>query len=167
MTLRNVMRFFILWILLLAVWMIYTFDFHAESLMLGTGLSLITTIFTYPIFFNKGHAVESRFIYRWDLAILYFVFLIIQSYLASFTLIYQMLTGRYTSGVVRIKTRLKSRIGKTMLANTISLIPGTLSLWLEGNYIYVHWFDQKSRHRLQAERIIKEPMESLLMKLFG
>ncbi len=167
MTIRTSMRFIFLWIVLFVVWMIYTLDFHAESLILGISLSMIVTVFSYPVFFNREQALESRIIYRWDLAVLYFIFLIIQSYLASFTLIYQMLTGRYSSGVVRIKTRLKSRIGKTMMANTISLIPGTLSLWLEGNYIYVHWFDQKTKHRLQAERIIKEPMESVLMKLFG
>ncbi len=165
--LLKIVRFISLWFVLFGAWMLYTLDLHWESLVLGLGLSALTVLFSYHIFFDQQGVVESKFLYRWDLMLLYLLFLILQSYISSAVLIRQMLTGNYHSGVVRIKTRLQSRIGRTMLANTISLVPGTLSLWMEDNYIYVHWFDQKTRHRLKAGRIIKEPMEGILMKIFG
>ena len=165
--LLKLIRFTSLWLALFLMWMLYTLDLHRESLVLGLVLSAVTVLFSYHIFFDQQGVVESRFLYRWDLIILYLLFLILQSYISSAVLIRQMLSGNYQSGVVRIKTRLQSRIGRTMLANTISLVPGTLSLWLEDNYIYVHWFDQKTSHRLKAGRMIKEPMESVLMKIFG
>ncbi len=164
--LQKVFRFMALWGILFALWMLYTLDFHPGSLSLGLVFSAATSLFTFTIFFGEP-GTQSRIVYRFDLVLWYLVLLIIQNYIASFTLIHQMLTGSYSSGVVRVKTRLKSRIGKTLLANTISLVPGTLSLWLEGNYIYVHWFDQKTSHRLKAGRIIKEPMEGIIMRIFG
>ena len=164
---REVIQFLALWLILAAVWLIYTMDFHVQSMLLGLVCSLATAAFSFHVFYHQSKPGYGKLVYRWDLLVLYLVLLILQSYLASFTLIRQMLTGSYRSGVVRIKTRINSPIGRTLLANSISLVPGTLSLWLEGNYIYVHWFDQKSRHRLESGRMIKEPMEGILMKLFG
>lgn len=42
-------------------------------------------------------------------------------------------------GIVKVRTRLKSRMGRLMLANSITLTPGTLTVELDGEWIYVHW----------------------------
>ncbi len=163
----KILRFFSLSAVLFLFWILYTLDFHPQSLLLGASATTAVALVSYRIFFDQQGIKESRLVFRWDLIAVYLFFLILQNYIASFILIKQMITGTYASGVVRIKTRLSSRIGRTMLANTISLVPGTLTLWLEGSYLYVHWFDQKTRHRLKAGRMIKEPMESVLKKIFG
>ncbi|CAG0911721.1 unnamed protein product, partial [Cyprideis torosa] len=42
-------------------------------------------------------------------------------------------------GIVKVRTKLKSNMGRLMLANTITLTPGTLSVELADEFIYVHW----------------------------
>ena len=42
-------------------------------------------------------------------------------------------------GIVKVRTRLKSRMGRLMLANSITLTPGTLTVELDGEWLYVHW----------------------------
>ena len=69
-------------------------------------------------------------------------------------------------GVIRIKTKIRSDIGRTLLANSISLLPGTLSLWMEGPYIYVHWYSRKTINSIHAGRIIKNRLEKLLLRIF-
>jgi multicomponent Na+:H+ antiporter subunit E len=42
-------------------------------------------------------------------------------------------------GVVKVHTNLKSRIGRALLANSITLTPGTLTVEMEGEWLYIHW----------------------------
>ena len=46
---------------------------------------------------------------------------------------------RISPAVVEIETRLKSRLGQMLLANSITLTPGTLSVDLNNDRILVHW----------------------------
>ena len=42
-------------------------------------------------------------------------------------------------GIVKVRTGLKSRMGRLLLANSITLTPGTLTVEIEGEWLYVHW----------------------------
>ena len=44
-------------------------------------------------------------------------------------------------GVVEVETRLQSALGRMLLANSITLTPGTLSIDIVGDRILVHWID--------------------------
>lgn len=44
-------------------------------------------------------------------------------------------------GLVTVKTQLQSDLGKMLLANSITLTPGTLSVDVNGDEILVHWID--------------------------
>jgi multicomponent Na+:H+ antiporter subunit E len=44
-------------------------------------------------------------------------------------------------GVVEVKTELKSSLGRLILANSITLTPGTLTVDLQGDSILIHWVD--------------------------
>lgn len=162
---RRMYRFASLSVVLFAAWVLYTQDFHPASLVTGAVMACLAAGFSFSVFYEE--LPQSRFFWRLDLVMIYLVFLMWETVSSSVTLIYLMLRGGYSPGIVRVKTRLQSRIGRTLLANTISLVPGTLSLWMEGPYIFVHWFDRKTSHRLHAGKLILEPMESLLEKIFG
>ncbi len=42
-------------------------------------------------------------------------------------------------GIVKVKTRLKTPLGRLLLANSITLTPGTITVEMRGEDIYVHW----------------------------
>ncbi|MES9972322.1 MAG: Na+/H+ antiporter subunit E [Candidatus Thiodiazotropha sp.] len=44
-------------------------------------------------------------------------------------------------GVVEVKTRLQSSLGRLILANSITLTPGTLTVDLQGDSLLIHWID--------------------------
>ena len=151
----------------LAAWFFYSQDFSAASLGLGAAFALLTAGFCYTLFFAPGSYPRASRFFRLDLLLLYFVVVLVESYIASFKLVRALITRRYQPGIVRIRTRLRSKLGRVLLANTISMVPGTLSLWLEQDRIYVHWFDVQSTHTLRAGRLIKERLERILLKVFG
>ena len=44
-------------------------------------------------------------------------------------------------GIVEVKTRLTSKIGRLFPANSITLIPGTLTVDIKGDSLFIHWVD--------------------------
>ena len=48
-------------------------------------------------------------------------------------------------GIVAVTTRLRSPMGRTVLANSITLTPGTLSVEIRGDRLYIHWIDVAGR----------------------
>jgi multicomponent Na+:H+ antiporter subunit E len=67
---------------------------------------------------------------------------------ANLDVAYRVVTGRIKPGIVRISPGLKTDLGLSMLANSITLTPGTLSVDVDedSNDLYVHWInvDEKS-----------------------
>ncbi|MCK4491965.1 MAG: Na+/H+ antiporter subunit E [Candidatus Altiarchaeales archaeon] len=58
---------------------------------------------------------------------------------ANLDVAYRVITGRINPGIVKISPKLKTDLGITLLANSITLTPGTLSVDLdEENNLYVH-----------------------------
>lgn len=159
------LRFAYLSGVLFVAWIVYTQDVHPASLTTGFVFALLASAFSFSVFFEP--LPQSKTLVRFDLVLVYFLFLVYQNIASSINLIYLMLQGNYHPGIVRVKTRLQSRIGRTLLANTISLVPGTLSLWMEGPYIFVHWFDKKTGNRIEAGKLTMEPMQTLLERIFG
>jgi multicomponent Na+:H+ antiporter subunit E len=43
--------------------------------------------------------------------------------------------------VVEVRTGLRSALGRMLLANSITLTPGTLTIDVEGDRLLVHWID--------------------------
>jgi multicomponent Na+:H+ antiporter subunit E len=70
-------------------------------------------------------------------------------------------------GIVKVKTRLKSPIGRLALANSIALTPGSLVMDIDGDTLFVHWLDVQTTDTDEATRIIVSPFEGHLEKVFG
>lgn len=84
---------------------------------------------------------------RWILFIIYligpFLFYMIK---ANIDVAYRVITGRIKPGIVKIETGLKTDLGVTMLANSITLTPGTLTVDVDDkNNLYVHWINVKHK----------------------
>ncbi|MBU2535935.1 MAG: Na+/H+ antiporter subunit E [Chloroflexota bacterium] len=80
---------------------------------------------------------------RWFIWLIYlfpFFFAMAQ---ANIDVAYRVLTGRINPGIVKISPNLKNDMALTILANSITLTPGTLSVDVdeETNDLYVHWIN--------------------------
>jgi energy-converting hydrogenase B subunit A len=71
------------------------------------------------------------FITRIFYGIAYFIVLIIEIFKAELDVVKRVLNGKVEPVVVEIKTELKRPISQTILANSITLTPGTLSIDLD------------------------------------
>lgn len=85
---------------------------------------------------------------RWLMFLIYligpFFFAMIK---ANLDVAYRVITGKINPGIVKISTGLKTDLGTTLLANSITLTPGTLSVDVDenNNDLYIHWINVRDK----------------------
>ena len=70
-------------------------------------------------------------------------------------------------GIVKIKTGLRSKLGRIILANSITLTPGPLTVETDEEHFYIHWIDVSSPHIEESTREIAGRFERYLEVIFG
>jgi multicomponent Na+:H+ antiporter subunit E len=74
---------------------------------------------------------------------------------------------RIRPGIVRIKTKLETPVGRLALASSIALTPGSLVVDIDGDSLFVHWLDVETTDPDEATRAIAGAFEEHLGKTFG
>ena len=74
-------------------------------------------------------------------------------------------------GIVKITTDINSDYGLAMLANCITLTPGTITMDIYEedngkNSMYIHWIDATTEDTEEASKIIKGRFEYFVRRLF-
>lgn len=69
--------------------------------------------------------------------------------------------------IVRVRTRLKSRMGRLMLANSITLTPGTLTVEMNDEWLYVHCVSVDHGEVETATRELVDGFERYLEVMYG
>ena len=69
-------------------------------------------------------------------------------------------------GIVKVKTKLKTDIAKTFLANSITMTPGTLSVDIKDEFLYIHWIYVRDEGMEKATEIIVDKFEKHLKRIF-
>jgi multicomponent Na+:H+ antiporter subunit E len=70
-------------------------------------------------------------------------------------------------GIVKTKTVLKSKMARMILTNSITLTPGTLTVDIEDDILYIHWINVESEDiDIATEKIVKK-FEKILVKIYG
>jgi len=70
-------------------------------------------------------------------------------------------------GIVKVRTKLKSRMGRMLLANSITLTPGTLTVDLDGEFLHIHWVTVDSPDIEAATEVIVAGFERYLEVMYG
>ncbi len=69
-------------------------------------------------------------------------------------------------GIVKVKTTLKNPAGRTMLANSITLTPGTLTVDIVDDNLYIHWINVQAEDIEGATQEIVSKFEGMLRRIF-
>jgi multicomponent Na+:H+ antiporter subunit E len=69
-------------------------------------------------------------------------------------------------GIVKVRTALKTDLAKSFLANSITLTPGTLTVDIKGQDLYVHWIYVHTEDPEEQTREIVQRFEGFLKRIF-
>jgi len=123
------------------------FLWSREEIFAGIILSIVAGAIGRKVFFReKNYRMLNPG--RWFLFIVYLIgpfFLAMAK--ANLDVAYRVVTGKIKPGIVKLSPNLKTDLGITMLANSITLTPGTLSVDIDekNNDLYVHWINVKDK----------------------
>lgn len=112
--------------------------------------------------FFLGCTFYSRYYFNIFGIIPFFIILIFEIYKAGFNTLLKVISGNVHTDVVTITTELDDDFKKSILANAITLTPGTVTLDITGQQLKVLWLDVKTKHPTMAGQIIKGSLERKL-----
>ena len=113
-----------------------------EEILIGLILSLITGFIAQGLFVKDNKRMTNPVRWAYFLGYLIGPFFISLAK-ANIDVAYRVITGKIRPGIVKINPDLKTDLGITMLANSITLTPGTLSVDIDEdtNELYIHWIN--------------------------
>jgi len=151
-------------VVLFGFWILLSGVFDAFHIVLGVISSLIVTYISHDMFIldrtKQGRLAElARFIF------VYVPWLIKEIVLATLHVSYLALTPgmmkEIDPHIVRFRTRLRKDISKVVLANSITLTPGTITIRITGDEFHVHAVSRKAAEGMPAA------MEEMIAKVFN
>ena len=117
-----------------------------EEILLGLILSLIAGFISRTIFIKDNFRMLNPV--RWFTFLVYLIGpFFVGMAKANIDVAYRVITGKINPGIVKISPNIKTDLGITMLANSITLTPGTLSVDIDENKndLYIHWINVKEK----------------------
>ena len=125
-----------------------------EEIIFGIILSAIVGLISRKILVKKDFRMANPV--RWLTFIAYVIGPFFVGVIkANIDVAYRVITGKINPGIVKVSPDLKTDLGITMLANSITLTPGTLSVDIDEdkNDLYIHWINVKD------EALKKKPVD--------
>ena len=138
------MRYVTIFILSLIFWLLLTFRFTVPNIIIGSAAALLCTVFFGRYYFHNVYKFLQPQRYYWFLIYLFlFIWACIK---ANFDVAYRVLHPAMPirPGIVKVRTTLKSGFAKTLLANSITMTPGTITVDIIEDCLYIHWIYVRS-----------------------
>lgn len=153
-------------------WILFTLTFTAQELIVGAIVSLLVALFTSNYFIHEDafHLLKPNVFISF---IIYVLFIFpVELWKANVDVAKRALNPKLpiNPGIVKVPVDLKSEYGLAMLANSITLTPGTITMEIVEengqNFYYIHWIDVASRNSKEAGDMIKGKLENWIRRIW-
>ena len=160
------MRTITIFLLSLLFWFLITFRLTLPNLIVGSMAALITTLIFGRYFLRNVYKFLQPHRYFW--LMIYFFIFIWACIKANLDVAYRVLHPAMPikPGIVKVKTELKSEFARTILANSITMTPGTIAVDIIGDYLYIHWIYVRSEDPEIYTPVISGQFEKFIKKIF-
>ncbi len=160
-------RFLYTFIIIFLIWYAFTTSLQPAEIIVGILLSLIVAYITVvnfnccdPVLITPSHIIYF---------IQYFFVFLMALVKANFDVARRVVNPKLpiNPGIVSFETKLNNDFAKMVLANSITLTPGTLTIDVIDNRFFVHWIDVTTENKEEIYKEIAEPFEKVLLKIYG
>jgi multicomponent Na+:H+ antiporter subunit E len=159
-------RYAVFFIIGCGLWLLLTLTLNVDHLIAGFVIVSLSTFafggyFTHhPLKFLQPHRLFWFIIY-----VPVFTWYMLK---ANIDVAYRVLHPEMPikPGIVKVRTKLKTDVGKVFLANSITLTPGTMTCDIVGEHLYIHWIWVSSPDIEKATAEIVKPFEGYIRRIF-
>lgn len=159
------MRHIAIFILGLVFWLLITFSITLPNIIVGSVASLLCSLIFARYYFRSVYKFLQPERYFW---LIIYLFVFTWSCIrANIDVAYRVLhpSMPIRPGIVRVKTSLTSEFARTLLANSITMTPGTLTVDIIGDYFYIHWIYIRSEDPELYTGMILADFEKYIKKI--
>jgi multicomponent Na+:H+ antiporter subunit E len=159
---NRIFQFLIIFIL----WLLLTWSLAPQELIVGAALALLLSLLLHDIFLRGSQKLAQPSRYVWFLFYLpvFFYYVVRANLDVAYRVLHPDMPIR--PGIVKVRTTLKSEMGRTFLANSITLTPGTLTVDIVGDHLYIHWINITTEDAQEETDIIVRRFERYLRRIF-
>lgn len=157
---RAIATFISLWIL----WILFTGSISGQELLVGGVCAAFVAGISYELFSrNPVDMINPK---KWAYLIAYLPVYVWAEIKAHLNVAYRILHPGLPlePAIVKLPSTLKSDVGLTSLANSITMTPGTLSVDIneDKSQLFVHWIGAESLEEKDVQKRVGEPFERFL-----
>ncbi|SHE42812.1 Na+/H+ antiporter subunit E [Caloramator proteoclasticus] len=152
-------------------WILFTWTFTSQELITGAVVSFLVAVLTARFFIHQNAFHLFNPVRFFNLVLYIFVFLK-ELWKANVDVAKRALNPNLpiNPGIVKVPVGLESEYGMSMLANSITLTPGTITMDITEengkNYFYIHWIDVAEKDREKAGDAIKGTLENWIRRIW-
>lgn len=159
---NRIFQFLIIFIL----WLLLTWSLEPQELIVGLAVALLLSLLLHDMFLKGSQKLMQPSRYFWFLIYLpiFFYYVICANLDVAYRVLHPDMPIR--PGIVKVRTTLKSEMGRTFLANSITLTPGTLTVDIIGDHLYIHWINITTEDPQEETGIIVRRFERILRRIF-
>jgi multicomponent Na+:H+ antiporter subunit E len=153
-------------------WVLLTWNFSSGELTAGVIVSLAAALFSarFMVHENSFWLLNPAKLF----GLIYYVLIVfpVELVKANVDMAKRCFGGckNVNPGIVKVPVNLESEYGQSMLANSITLTPGTITMDIteeEGQtYYYIHWIDVTAPSGAEAGDAIKGTLEKWVGRIF-
>ncbi len=147
--------------LLLGFWLLLTQSLYWVDIVLGILLSFLSIILSKQLLFRFHFSFKSI---KFKKVFVYLRTLWLEMLKSGIRMIFTIVTGKMHVQIIHVPTMLTDDFSIFVLANSITLTPGTITLLRKGQTLIVLCLYALPKDPRQAAKEIKEPFEHLLME---
>ena len=154
-------------VLLTAIWLLLTYPFSVPELVAGLVAAIVISLLpTGAADVLREVRVSPRAIAA---AVAYLFVFLVALVRANLDVAFRVLRPSLpiAPGIVRIQTSLRTPLARTLLANSITLTPGTITVDARDDVFYVHWISVAEEDIEQATKKIVGSFERYLEVFLG
>jgi len=143
-------------IALFLFWLIFNGRLTADVIVTGVLFSVV--LFLFSCRFLSYSLAREKILYRESPYIVRYFFLLIWEIIKSTGGVLAFVINKKklpSPKYVRFRAPLRTRIGRVMLANSITLTPGTITAFIEGDVLTVHCLDAKMGEGLEDSPFVR------------
>lgn len=137
-------------------WIIFNGNITLEIVIFGLAIAALMFGFICK-FMDYSPGKEKRFYKKIFVSILYIFLLIKEIVVANVQVMHMILTRKEIMEpcIVKFRTTLKSETARVVLANSITLTPGTITVSLEEDELTVHCLDKSLAEGMDESSFVK------------
>ncbi|MHC4788132.1 MAG: Na+/H+ antiporter subunit E [Planctomycetota bacterium] len=160
------MKWFLCLIAVLALWILLFWSVSLAVLVVGAIFALLVATLLGDIYPDGLLMVLNPV--RWLYFLIYLPYFLYYCIRANLDVALRVIHPDVPiePGIVKVRTTLTSDMAKTFLANSITLTPGTLTIDIDGQDLYIHWINIHTEDAAKRTAEICERFEPLLRRIF-